>query len=76
MAYPRRCPLCEADYRRDKAHDLHHTTTRSQAGGTPSRSRPWLPGRVLTLCCSACRAEYGWDYFAGRRADPALDRAG
>ncbi len=71
MAYPRRCPLCGADYRRNKAYDLQHTTARSEPGGTPSHARPWLPGRVLTLRCSACRAEYGWDYFAGQPAAAA-----
>ena len=83
MAYPRRCPLCGADYRgsiRSRtavgvAEDLRHATLRAEPGGTPSPWRPQLPGRLLTLCCRLCWGEYRWDYFADRPA-AAARRAG
>ncbi len=72
MAYPRRCPLCGADYhgstwRRTPGgimSELPHTTLRAEAGGTPDPREPEMPGRLLTLRCAACRGEYAWDYFA------------
>jgi hypothetical protein len=69
VAYPRRCPLCRADYGSSGAADLRHATVRSEPGGTPSRWRPASPGRLLTLRCAVCRDEYTWDYFAGQPPD-------
>ena len=66
MTYPRRCPLCGADYDPRRLERPDHMTLRAEAGGTPSPSRPDLPGRLLTLRCRACGGEYLWDYFAGR----------
>jgi hypothetical protein len=74
MAYPRRCPLCEIDYRGAIANRVtlgvpcedRHATLSAEPGGTPSPWRPALPGRLLTLRCWACRGEYAWDYFRGR----------
>jgi hypothetical protein len=62
MAYPRRCPLCDADYGSLRGADLGHVTTRSD------------PGPLLTLRCLICAGEYAWDYFAdaGRRAASEL----
>ena len=79
MAYPRRCPLCEADYRRPLtgyraagvACDDGHATLSTRPGGTPSPWRPTLPGRLLALRCLACDGEYAWDYFAGQPAGGA-----
>ena len=79
MTYPRRCPLCEADYRgpgggrvpTGVVSDLRHATLSVVPGGTPSPWRPSVPGRLLTLHCLACRGEYIWDYFAAPRAQPA-----
>ena len=76
MAYPRRCPLCEADYlRAPRVHgpagvacDDRHMTLSAEPGGTPSPWRPELPGRILTLRCLACRGEYAWDFFAEQPA--------
>ena len=80
MAYPRRCPLCGADYRGSAKGRLaigvacedRHATLSAGPGGTPSRWRPTLPGRLLTLRCQACRGEYVWDYFAGQPAAGAM----
>jgi hypothetical protein len=80
MTYPRRCPLCGADYYgsvKDRrgiyvTSDLLHATLSTEPGGTPSPWLPTLPGRLLTLHCARCRGEYGWDYFAGRPASDAL----
>ena len=76
MAYPRRCPLCGADYYESirgrggirVPSDSRHTTLSAEPGGTPSPWRPELPGRLLTLRCLACDGEYVWDYFGGRPA--------
>ena len=80
MAYPRRCPLCRADYRvsiRSRggsrvASDLGHLTLSAGPGGTPSPWRPELPGRLLTLRCLACDGEYAWDYFAEQPVATAM----
>ena len=66
MAYPRRCPLCGADYDPRKVERLDHATLQADPGGTPSHWRPRLPGRLLTLHCLLCEGAYRWDYFAGR----------
>jgi hypothetical protein len=74
MAYPRRCPLCGADYREAIRRrtpggivpEFRHTTLRAKSGGTPSPREPALPGRLLTLRCLACGGAYAWDFFAGR----------
>jgi hypothetical protein len=79
MTYPRRCPLCEADYYGSVrgrggicvSSDLLHATLSTEPGGTPSPWEPMLPGRLLTLRCARCRGEYAWDYFAGQPADGA-----
>jgi hypothetical protein len=76
MAYPRRCPLCGADYYGSAkgrggicvSSDLLHATLSVEPGGTPSPWRPRQPGRLLTLACTLCRGEYAWDYFAGQPA--------
>ena len=70
MVYPRRCPLCGADYLPGKVERQDHATVRAEAGGTPSPSLPTLPGRLLTLCCRACGGGYVWDYFAGEPKAP------
>jgi hypothetical protein len=64
VTYPRRCPLCRADYGSGGALDLGHVTLSARPGGTPSPWRPDLPGRVLTLRCVHCRDAFPWDYFA------------
>ena len=71
MAYPRRCPVCEATYGVRKfaglvSADTHHVTLQAEPGGTPSPWRPDEPGRLLTLRCLLCTGEYRWDYFGGR----------
>ena len=71
MAYPRRCPVCEATYGVRKfaglvSADTHHVTLQAEPGGTPSPWRPDEPGRLLTLCCLLCTGEYPWDYFGDR----------
>jgi hypothetical protein len=76
MTYPRRCPLCGADYRVSISgrggvrvpSDSRHATQSAEPGGTPSPWRPRQPGRLLTLACTLCRGEYAWDYFAGQPA--------
>ncbi len=76
MAYPRRCPLCGADYRRmirsrmdgGIMSEFPHMTLQAEPGGTPDHRRPDEPGLLLTLRCLDCRGEYGWDYFADRLA--------
>jgi hypothetical protein len=76
MAYPRRCPLCGADYRgpiRGRlaigvACEDRHATLSAEPGGTPSPWRAGLPGRLLMLACALCRGQYAWDYFAGQPA--------
>ena len=83
MAYPRRCPLCEARHSSDPSSDLAHVTLRSVPGGTPSPQFPDVTGRVLTLHCKACGGEYPWDFFAdavppgaqvtARRPGPKVD---
>ena len=78
MAYPRRCPLCGADYHgsirvpspRPVVGDLPHVTLHAEPGGKPSHRRPGSPGLLLTLRCSVCRGEYAWDYFAGQEVAP------
>ena len=80
MAYPRRCPLCGADYRgpiRGRlaigvACEDRHATLSAEPGGTPAPREPAQPGRLLTLRCRACRGEYGWYYFGGQTADGAM----
>jgi hypothetical protein len=80
MAYPRRCPICEGDYRGSPrirgaigvASEDRHATLSAEPGGTPSPWRPELPGRLLTLRCALCGGEYAWDYFVGRPAAGAL----
>ena len=74
MVYPRRCPLCGADYHGaikgrtalGPASEFRHATLRAEPGGTPDPRTPALPGRLLTLCCRICRGEYVWDYFAAQ----------
>lgn len=67
MAYPRRCPVCGGDYQASgRPDDLCHVTLQADPGGTPSPSRPALPGRLLTLHCLLCRGAYPWDYFGDR----------
>ncbi len=39
MAYPRRCPLCGADYGSSGTADLRHATVRSEPGGIPNYRR-------------------------------------
>ena len=80
MVYPRRCPLCGADYYESPKgrggimvpSDSRHATLSAEPGGTPSPWRTGLPGRLLRLRCLACDGEYVWDYFAGRPAGGAV----
>ena len=52
------------------AADLReHLTVQAAHGGTPSPWRPTLPGRILTLRCSACAGLYEWDSFASRQVE-------
>jgi hypothetical protein len=69
MAYPRRCPVCEATYGQTSESD--HTTLETAPGGTPSPRFPDRPGRLLTLCCGLCKGTYVWDYFADAPLRPA-----
>ena len=69
MAYPRRCPVCEAAYGQTSESD--HTTLETAPGGTPSPQHPHLPGRLLTLHCVLCKGTYAWDYFADATPRPA-----
>jgi hypothetical protein len=73
MAYPRRCPICEAAYSGPGA-DILHTTPEAAPGGTPSPQFPDLPGRLLTLRCALCTGTYAWDYFASATPRPADGR--
>ena len=72
MAYPRRCPLCDATYGvrnhtgLNVSADLRHITLQAEPGGTPSPWRPDEPGRLLMLRCLLCTGEYRWDYFGDR----------
>ncbi len=71
MAYPRRCPVCDATYGVRKfagpmVADICHVTLQAEPGGTPSPWRSDDPGRLLTLRCLLCTGEYRWDYFGGR----------
>ncbi len=68
MTYPRRCPLCAAQYGAYGSGgpaETQHVTLLARSGGTPSPWRPELPGRLLRLRCLLCGGTYGWDYFAG-----------
>ena len=70
MAYPRRCPICQAAYG-GLSPDILHTTLDAAPGGTPSPQFPDLSGRLLTLRCGLCTGTYAWDYFADAAPRPA-----